>query len=117
MINTGINIRNSKKPLIEVIRGAKISEVLPLLTTIANKKNLKLSRLSDFQRAVTILENCILHETWHTGWSNVNWDNYADVKVSILSVENIRINNKLLSDFLKIRSNNIINHERTQVVL
>jgi len=116
MIEVNENNRDSKKPHIGIIAKATISEIMPLLTPIAIKKNLNLSRLSDFREAVEILEDCILREIWHTGWSNVNWNNYTEVKADILTIEDFNINIQLLSDFLNIRSKNIINLKRVVVV-
>lgn len=103
------------KPPIGIIRNATLSEIMPLIIPIAEKMNLRLNRVSDFKKAVKTLENCILHEIWHIEWSNVNWIKYTDVKAEQLTIKDFNIDRRLLSDFLKVRSKNIIHTERIQV--
>lgn len=115
MTKVDANDMHPMKPYIGLIRGAKITEIEPLLIPIAENRGLKLSKLSDFKKAVKILEDCILYEIWHTGWSNVHWLKYTDVKANRVTISDFNINRKLLADFLRIRSGNIIQIERIEV--
>ena len=115
MIKVERNNTPEMKPYISIIGNAKITEITPLLIPIAKKMNLNLSKLVDFRKAVKTLEVCILHEIWETGWNNVNWDIYTDIRIKELNIENFNINKQLLSDFLRIRSKNIIHDKRTSV--
>lgn len=115
MTKVDSNDMHPMKPYIGLIRGAKMSEIEPLLIPIAERRGLKLSKLRDFKKAVKLLENCILHEIWHIGWGNVNWLKYTDIKIEEITIADFNINRELLADFLRIRSNNIIHLERIQV--
>lgn len=100
--------KHTIKPYITIIRNAKISELTPLLIPIAECKGLNLSRLSDFKKAVKLLENHILYEIWHTGWGNIDWNYYSDVKAEYNKIKGFNINKKLLANFLRVKSKNII---------
>lgn len=48
----------------DIIKKSKVSAVLPLLKIVAEENALKLSRIKDFKKAVSLLENRYKINKW-----------------------------------------------------
>lgn len=103
----------SVKPVIDIVRYAKLNDLMPLLEPIAYHNNWKLNRVSDFKKAVKTFENCLLNDIGFLGWDKVNWTKLAEVKgYHRANFSDFKMDNTLLGKFLEVRSKNIYNIEK-----